>query len=70
MAIPTESKDINDAYDDACHVLTTKAVQEQKKVDPDLKQADCEFAKKASFRRFSKGADSGPFLSLFQITLL
>lgn len=31
VAIPTESKDINDAYDDACHVLTVKALVKRRR---------------------------------------
>ncbi|CCF54212.1 hypothetical protein NDA11_001232 [Ustilago hordei] len=41
VAIPTESKDINDAYDDAIHVLSNKPPREgPAQVDRDQKQAD------------------------------
>jgi chitin synthase len=40
VAIPTEAKDINDAYDDACHVLTTKKPKEVKPIDAETKQKD------------------------------
>ncbi|KDN52455.1 glycosyltransferase family 2 protein, partial [Tilletiaria anomala UBC 951] len=40
VAIPTEAKDINDAYDDACHVLTTKKPKEIQKIDHETKQKD------------------------------
>ncbi|EPQ26218.1 uncharacterized protein PFL1_06153 [Pseudozyma flocculosa PF-1] len=40
IAIPTESKDINDAYDDAVHVLATKAPKEVHTVDKEQKQKD------------------------------
>lgn len=33
-------QDINDAYDDACHVLTTKPPVEETHIDPDTKQKD------------------------------
>ncbi|KAN0063634.1 Chitin synthase 4 [Thecaphora frezii] len=40
IAIPTESKDINDAYDDAVHILTTKPPRSTPKVDKEQKQKD------------------------------
>lgn len=40
VAIPTDTTDINEHYIDACHMLTTRAVQEEKKVDLDQKQKD------------------------------
>ncbi len=41
MAIPTESKDINDAYDDAIHVLSNKPPKAGPgPVDKDQKQKD------------------------------
>lgn len=38
--LPTEAKDIDEAYHDAVHVLATKPPKEQKKVDPDQAQQD------------------------------
>ncbi|PWN49957.1 putative Chs4-chitin synthase 4 [Violaceomyces palustris] len=40
VQIPTESKDINDAYDDAVHVLSMKAPKEKSSIDPETKQRD------------------------------
>lgn len=40
VAVPTEEKDINAAYDDAIHVLSTKPPKEDKKVDAATQQED------------------------------
>ncbi|CEH18035.1 glycosyltransferase family 2 protein [Ceraceosorus bombacis] len=40
VAIPTDLKDLNSAYDDAVHVLSTKAPAEVKRVDAETKQKD------------------------------
>jgi chitin synthase len=38
--LPTEAKDIDEAYHDAVHVLSTKPPKEEKKVDADQAQSD------------------------------
>ena len=38
--IPTDEKDINAAYDDALHVLNSKAPKQEDKVDERTKQED------------------------------
>jgi chitin synthase len=40
VAVPTAEKDINAAYEDAIHVLTTKPPKEDKKVDTATAQED------------------------------
>jgi chitin synthase len=40
VAVPTAEKDINAAYEDAIHVLTTKPPKEEKKVDTATAQED------------------------------
>ena len=40
VAVPTAEKDINAAYEDAIHVLSTKPPKEEKKVDPATAQED------------------------------
>ena len=40
VAVPTAEKDINAAYEDAIHVLSTKPPKEEKKVDPATQQED------------------------------
>lgn len=39
-AVPTEERDINAAYEDALHVLTSKPPKEERKVDPATQQED------------------------------
>lgn len=40
VAVPTAETDINAAYEDAIHVLSTKPPKEEKKVDPATHQED------------------------------
>lgn len=40
VAIPTEAKDLDQNYEDACHMLHTKPPKEEKKIDLDQKQKD------------------------------
>ncbi|KAI5479453.1 chitin synthase, glycosyltransferase family 2 protein [Pseudohyphozyma bogoriensis] len=40
VAVPTDEKDINAAYDDACHVLASKAPPEVTTVDPETAMTD------------------------------
>lgn len=40
ITLPTEPKDIDEAYHDAVHVLATKAPKQEKKIDPDQRQQD------------------------------
>ena len=40
VAVPTAETDINSAYEDAIHVLSTKPPKEEKKVDPATEQED------------------------------
>lgn len=40
VAMPTEAQDMNAAYEDACHVLSTKPVRVKKRRDPDTYQKD------------------------------
>ncbi|SCV73964.1 BQ2448_6394 [Microbotryum intermedium] len=40
VALPSDEKDINAAYEDACHVLATKLPKEVKKVDPEERMSD------------------------------
>lgn len=40
VAVPTDTKDIDQNYDDAVHMLATKPPKEEKKVDLDQKQKD------------------------------
>ena len=40
VAVPTAEKDINDAYDDAIHVLSTKPRKAGRKVDSTTQQED------------------------------
>lgn len=38
--MPTDEKDINAAYEDACHVLASKAPVQVEKVDVEVKMTD------------------------------
>jgi chitin synthase len=40
VAVPTTETDINAAYEDAIHVLSTKAPKEERKVDAATEQED------------------------------
>ncbi|POY74474.1 hypothetical protein BMF94_2473 [Rhodotorula taiwanensis] len=40
VAVPTSDTDINAAYDDACHVLASKAPPEKKSIDAETKMTD------------------------------
>lgn len=40
VSVPTDEKDINAAYEDACHVLSQKAPPENKTVDPETRMTD------------------------------
>ncbi len=40
VAVPTEEKDINAAYEDAIHVLSTKPPKVESKPDPQTEQED------------------------------
>ena len=40
IAVPTEERDIDAAYEDACHVLASKAPRIKPKVDPEARQRD------------------------------
>ena len=59
VAVPTAETDINAAYEDAIHVLSTKPPKEEKKIDAATQQEDyyrnfrtkCVFAPPQSFVR-------------------
>ena len=40
VIVPTDEKDINAAYEDAIHVLSTKPPKEESKPDPSTQQED------------------------------
>lgn len=40
VVVPTDEKDINAAYEDACHVLASKAPPQVEKVDLEVKMTD------------------------------
>ena len=40
VAVPTTETDINAAYEDAIHVLSTEPPKEEKKVDAEAQQGD------------------------------
>lgn len=50
VAMPTTEKDIDEAYEEAMHVLSTKSPKEEKKVDATTLQEDdyCDFGTRCS----------------------